>query len=155
MTRFAAFAAATIVGLLPLAAHAQAGTIVTSPAAVQWKQGPPALPKGTQVAVLFGDPTKPGPFGTRTKFPAGTKIMPHTHPVDENVTVISGSVHIGYGDKFDPTKAILVKAGGFIHNPAGTAHYAWFTQPTVVQNITVGPFGMTYVNAANNPPKGK
>ena len=36
--------------------------------------GPP------QTAVLYGDPTKPGVFVSRVKFPAGWKDPPHWHP---------------------------------------------------------------------------
>lgn len=155
MKRARLVAALAFAALLPLAAHAQEATVVASPAAVKWRPAPPALPKGTMVAVLYGDPTKSGPFVTRTKFPAGAKIMPHTHPADENVTVLSGVLHIGFGDKFNPKKGIAIRAGGFIHNPAGTAHYAWFTTPTVIQNNAMGPFGLTYVNAAAGPAKTK
>jgi hypothetical protein len=33
-----------------------------------------------QTAILYGDPTKPGVFVTRIKFPPGYKDMPHWHP---------------------------------------------------------------------------
>jgi hypothetical protein len=35
---------------------------------------------GASTAILFGDPSKPGVYVTRTKFPAGLKVLPHTHP---------------------------------------------------------------------------
>jgi quercetin dioxygenase-like cupin family protein len=141
-------AAVALVALLPFAAYAEDLTVVGSPAAVKWTPAPAAagLPKGTMLATLYGDPTKPEAFATRAKFPAGSKIMPHTHPNDENITVLSGALHIGVGDKYDPKKGTAVKAGGFIHNPAGTPHYAWFTETTVIQNNSVGPSGRTWVN---------
>lgn len=141
-------AAVALVALLPLAGHAEDLTVVGSPAAVKWTPAPAAaeLPKGTMLAVLYGDPTKPQAFATRAKFPGGSKIMPHTHPNDENITVLSGALHIGVGEKFDAKKATVVKAGGFIHNPAGTPHYAWFTEMTVIQNNSVGPSGRTWIN---------
>jgi hypothetical protein len=41
--------------------------------------------------------------------PAGYKIPPHWHPTDENVTVLSGTLGAGMGDKFDKSSASLLK----------------------------------------------
>src|SRR5687768_16678918 len=61
--------------------------------AVKWGPAPPVLPKGGQMAVLSGDPGKPGLFTVRLKMPAGYKIQAHQHPHSEPVTVISGELH--------------------------------------------------------------
>ena len=50
---------------------------------LKWGAAPPAFNPGAQMAVIDGDPTKPGPFVIRAKFPAGFKVMPHFHPTDE------------------------------------------------------------------------
>jgi hypothetical protein len=55
---------------------------------LDWKDGPPSLPKGAKIAVLEGDPAKEGPFVFRVKVPDGYRIPPHTHPKTERVTVI-------------------------------------------------------------------
>ena len=57
-----------------------------SPDQVKWVAAPPAFPKGAQIAVLAGDPSKEGMYVIRLKAPAGYKVMPHSHPFDENVT---------------------------------------------------------------------
>src|SRR3546814_5876619 len=62
------------------------------------------LPAGTQGALLYGDPTKEGPFLLRLKMPAGYKIPPHSHPRPEIVTVISGAFHVGMGETADAAK---------------------------------------------------
>jgi hypothetical protein len=79
---------------------------------LKWGPASPALPTGAQGAALVGDPSKEGFYVVRVKFPAGYKIAPHSHPNDENVTVISGMFHIGVGDKFDDTKGTALKPGG-------------------------------------------
>ena len=153
MTRIGFLAAAAFAALLPLAAHAEEPTVIASPAAVKWMAAPPAagLPKGAQVVVLFGDPAKAEPFATRTEIPAGAKIAPHTHPNDENVTVLSGALHVGLGEKFDSSKGTLVNPGGFVRMPKGTPHYAWTTETTVIQSNSIGPAGRTFVNPADAP----
>lgn len=114
---------------------------------------PPMFPKGGEVAVLMGDPSKPGPFVIQSRAPAGYKIAAHTHPGVENVTDLSGTFHIGMGEKFDDTKGQAVKAGGFMSMPKGMAHYAWFSEPSLIQVHGEGPFTLTYVNPADDPSK--
>src|SRR5260370_18201072 len=65
-----------------------------------WKDNP-ALPKGAQVAILLGDPTKAEVIVQRVKFPANYQVPPHTHPYAEVVTVLSGSIGFGMGEKLD------------------------------------------------------
>lgn len=103
------------------------------------------------MAVLSGDPAKQGIFAVRLKMPAGYKIPAHSHPTDEFVTVISGDLSLGMGDKLDPAKGAALQAGGFANAPAGMNHYAWSKAGAVVQIIAQGPFGMTYVNPADDP----
>src|SRR5215468_11269360 len=83
----------------PPAGHEDAA--LYPPATIVWKDGPPSLPPGARIAVLEGDPAKPGPFVFRVKVPDGYRIPPHTHPKPERVTVISGTFHLGMGEKFD------------------------------------------------------
>ena len=54
-------------------------------------------PEGAQIAVLYGDPGKAGPFVFRLKFPAGYKVAAHMHPNDYDVTVLSGTMYLGMG----------------------------------------------------------
>jgi len=74
---------------------------------------PAAYARGAQLAAVKGDPTKEGMYVVRLKVPAGFKIAPHTHPNDENVTVLSGTFNIGTGDKPDESKGTQDKAGGY------------------------------------------
>src|SRR5438093_1299182 len=87
------------------AGHDEKGTAaIHKPDTLKWQPGPPSLPPGAKVALLEGDPSKPGPFVFRVKFADGTRVMPHTHPRPERVTVISGTLYIGMGEKFDAAK---------------------------------------------------
>ena len=125
---------------------------VMAPSDVKWGDPPPALPKGAQMAVLAGDPTKTGLFVLRLKMPAGYKIMPHSHPTDENITVLSGSFVAGMGDKFDPqTKAL--PAGSFVHMPAKMHHFAMAKGETTVEIASMGPFVINYLDPKDDPSK--
>jgi len=134
-------------------ADATAEMTMVNPASIQWQDAPPSLPKGAKVAVMHGDPGKPGPFTIRLRAPAGYKIAPHTHTQAENLTVISGALYLGMGEKFDQRRAKALGAGGFHFLPGKTAHYAFAKAPTVVQVHGEGPFDINYLNPADNPDK--
>src|SRR5207248_5434120 len=88
----------------PSAAHDKKesmGASLHRPDGLTWQDGPPSLPPGAKIAVLEGDPTKPGPFVFRVKVPDGYRIPSHTHPKPERVTVVSGTFHIGMRDSSD------------------------------------------------------
>src|SRR5690349_23676333 len=99
--------------VLPVIGRAQddKAFIVHKPDQLQWQPAPAALPKGAQVAVLRGDPTKPGIFTMRLKFPAGYVVNPHWHTQDEHITVISGELKIGMGDKANRSETTSVMPG--------------------------------------------
>jgi uncharacterized protein DUF4437 len=124
-----------------------------SPADIQWVDAPPSLPPGAKVAVLEGDPSKPGYFAMRLKSPDGYKIMPHWHPNVERITVISGTLNMGLGDTFDESKAHAMTAGSYGTMQPKVHHYAWTTGETELQITTLGPWKLVYVNPADDPSK--
>lgn len=138
--------------VLPVAAIAAEDHAIVSPEQLKW-MAPPALMQGAEIAVVSGDPSKDEPYVMRLKVPAGFKIMPHTHPNTENVTVISGTFNLGSGPKFDEAKLQAVKAGGFVQVPSGMEHYVLTSEDTLIQLHGVGPTGITYVNPGDDPRK--
>lgn len=120
---------------------------------LKWGPAPPNLPPGSEMAVLAGDPTKPGVFVARAKVPPGYKVPPHHHPTDEYVTVLSGDLTYGMGDKFDTTKGHAMTAGGFFQAAANMNHYVWSKSGAVIQFSAEGPFAIIYVNPADDPTK--
>jgi quercetin dioxygenase-like cupin family protein len=117
---------------------------------VTFNPGPPTLPAGAEIAVLLGSPAEEGPFVIRLKFPAGYDIPPHRHPKEEHVTVLSGGFGMSTGETLDRSVPLLPQ-GSFVRIPVGEAHFAWTKEETVVQLNGNGPFGVEYVNAADDP----
>ena len=126
---------------------------IVAPAEMQWVDAPPGVPPGAKLAVLDGDPGKRGQFTVRFQFPANYKIMPHTHPTDEHITVISGKLNLGMGEKFDQTASREMLPNAFGVMPAGMVHFAWTGEPTIIQLHGTGPFKINYVNPADDPRK--
>lgn len=139
-------AATTTVPVATTTAPAEtARQVVLKAQDVRYVPGPPALPAGTEVAVLQGDPTKPGPFVQRARFPDGSRIQPHTHPGTENVTVLEGTFYLGFGERFSEETTQALPAGSHFSIPADTAHFAYVQGRTVVELHGTGPFVLNYV----------
>lgn len=112
-----------------------------------------SLPQGAKIAVIEGPMDQATPFTVRVKFPADYKMPAHWHPAIEHVTVISGTFNMGTGDKLDTTKTKALSAGSVAVIPPKTNHFAWTEEETVVQLHGVGPWGITYVDSADDPRK--
>ena len=121
------------------------------PQNMKWTEGPDSLPKGAEIAVLEGDPTKSGPYTLRIKIPANYRIMPHWHPIIEHITVISGSISLGMGDTFDAEKMTTLPTGTFAYMPAKMHHFAATKEASILQLHGVGPWGITYINPNDDP----
>ena len=120
---------------------------------MKWGDGPPSLPPGGKIAVIAGDPSKPGPFVIRAQVPAGYKVAPHWHPGDENLTILSGAVALGMGETWDNSKMESVGTGGYAALPAEMRHYFLAKSASTFQVHGMGPFVVNYVNPADDPSK--
>ena len=146
-------AAAPATGQHKAAAPATSQHKMVLPDQVQWGPAPPSLPPGAQMAVLDGDPSKPGMFTIRARFPVGWAVPAHCHPTDEHVVVFSGTFMVGLGDKADPAKMHPLTAGSFAKMPRRVNHFASAKGETILQIYGAGPFVLNYVNPADDPRK--
>jgi quercetin dioxygenase-like cupin family protein len=90
-TTKATIAVLFLAGVAPYVNAQTADHRIVTPQDMKWSAAPAVLPKGAEMVLLYGDPSKEGPFSLRLKFPANYHVPPHTHPVDEIVTVLSGT----------------------------------------------------------------
>jgi quercetin dioxygenase-like cupin family protein len=141
-----------LAGLFALPVAAMDDHVSLASDQLKWSPISPAYQKGAEMAVLAGDPTKDGQYVIRIKAPAGYRVAPHSHPFDEHVTVISGSLILDGGDKLNDSKA-AIKAGAFVKMPKGMVHYAIFPELTIIQVHGRGPQGITYMNPSDDPRK--
>jgi hypothetical protein len=126
--------------------------VSVNPDELKWGDAPPTLPKGAQVAVLHGDPSKAATFAIRLKAPDGYKIPPHWHTQDEQLTIISGTLVMHTGDTMDaPAHDLGVGAYHFL--PGKSHHAAEAKGETVIQINGKGPFDIHYLNPADDPQK--
>jgi quercetin dioxygenase-like cupin family protein len=150
-------------GLIAAAMVALAGTAYTGEASEHAREltpadinftDDPAFPKGAQSMLIHGDPSKPEFFIIRLKFPPNYIVPAHTHPALESVTVLTGSMGSGMGEKVDITKGKMLDAGSLLILPGNHPHYVWTgDEETIIQVAANGPFDIIYVNPEEDPRK--
>jgi quercetin dioxygenase-like cupin family protein len=141
-------------GSSPAAAteRAQAEAVMLTPGEVTWTPDPASLPPGAKIAILEGDPKEEGLVTIRLALPPDFKLMPHTHPDFERVTVLSGTLYFGLGEKMEPAKAKPLPAGSFFVFPPDTGMFGFTKdQETVIQLNVKGPWDVHYINPADDP----
>ena len=143
------FAAAAIAAAASMAVTTIAHGQVLTPDQLNYQRNPAS---GSEIAVVMGDPSKPGPFVVRVRYPAGFKAMPHWHPIDIQVTVLSGTMLWAEGETFDESKLKEYPEGSFIFEKAKAPHYQMAKTPVVFQAAAVsGPQGFHFVNPKDDP----
>ena len=119
--------------------------VALTPQEVRWFT-PPYYTDGRERAQLLGDSSQGGAWIDRVKIPAGKRVLAHTHPHDEVVTVIEGTWYLGEGTKFDATRLKGYPAGSFIDIPTGLPHFAAAQDGTVIVQLNGnGKFQTDYV----------
>lgn len=128
---------ALVLGAAASLASAQDSGRTVTPGELQWK---PGRHPGTEVADIVGDPSKPGPYIQRVKFPPNVKVPPHTHPEERQNIILSGTWYVGWGAKFDPDTARALPAGSVYTEPANSVHFVFSRdEPVIFQISGVGP----------------
>lgn len=112
--------------------------LVIPPGQIKWVRNAAGT---SETAVLFGDPSKPGPYVMRIKWLPGNNFSrPHVHNTDRFFVVISGTWWVGSGTKFDPASTVPVKPGSYVAHFAGQPHYDGAKdEEAVIQVFGTGP----------------
>jgi quercetin dioxygenase-like cupin family protein len=122
---------------------------------IKWVDAPSIGP-GAKTAVIDGDPKSTGPFVMRLKVPPKTTIKMHTHPADENVTVLSGTLHFAATDKLDTKMAKAFGPGSYFSIGKGKPMFAYTSdKEAVLQLHGNGPWGITYLDQKDGTAKKK
>jgi quercetin dioxygenase-like cupin family protein len=105
-------------------------------------------PTGIHTATVIGNPGKAGLYVMRGKLPPGFKIPPHTHPDERVVTVLSGTLYLGFGDQFDEASLKALPPGSLWTEPGGRAHFVWAKDGEVIFQVNgMGPTATVPVQA--------
>ncbi len=147
---------ALAVGLAVLASplahsdHHHGAMLDVFPSHLRWA-GAASIPKAIELAVVYGDPSKPGPYVFRARMPAGTKLWVHKHPDERWVTVLQGTYRSAVGEAYDVPAATEYPEGSFYVTGANAPHYSYAVTDVIVQEQGIGPTGIEYVHAEDDP----
>jgi len=76
----------------------------------------------------------------------GARLEPHSHPDERHTTVLSGTIQVGFGERFDESRMVEIPAGAVLVVPARTPHFGWARQGDAeYQETGVGPTGTVFV----------
>ncbi len=129
-------AAMLVIGPSAQGLQDQQGFVRITPEQVNWVNDT----DGVQRATISGDPTKPGIYVVRVKFPPGIMSRPHFHHEDRYAVVLKGTWYTGTGDVLDPDKTVPLKVGSFMKHPAGAHHFDGAKdEEVIVQIVGYGP----------------
>jgi quercetin dioxygenase-like cupin family protein len=106
---------------------------------------------GIETVVVKGDPTKAGLYTLMLRVAPNVRIQPHSHRDDRVATVIKGTWHFAYGEKFNEGSLKPLGPGSFYTEPPNMAHFAMTKEEVVLQITGTGPSSTTYVDPANDP----
>jgi quercetin dioxygenase-like cupin family protein len=86
---------------------------------LKWGACPDFMPRGCQIAVLHGDPSKDN-ADVFFKVPANAEIPRHWHTSAERMVLVEGNLYVTY-DGHDP---VTLKPGTYAYGPAKLPHKA-------------------------------
>lgn len=86
---------------------------------LKWGPCPAFIPKGCEIAVLHGDPSKPN-VDVFFKVPANFTIPNHWHTSAERMVLVSGEMDVTY----EGQKTVTLKTGTYAYGPAKLPHKA-------------------------------
>ena len=118
---------------------------VLKPTDINWEKVE-KLSNGVQNFLVVGDPQKEGYYIMMVRIPNGTKLLPHFHPENRTVVVVSGTFYYGYGDSFDEAKLNEMITGTFFTEPSDKPHFAFAKVGDVILQVNgFGPTGSTMI----------
>jgi quercetin dioxygenase-like cupin family protein len=133
-------ATVTLNGSLALGQGGGRGFVRVTPEQVTWVADKDAGGLGVERATIQGDPSRPGIYVIRIKFPPGVMSRPHFHKEDRHAVVLKGTWYTGTGDVFAPDKTVGLKPGSYMMHPAGEKHFDGAKDEEVIlQLIGYGP----------------
>ncbi len=110
----------------------------------------PIRPVAGDFEVIYGDPEKAGePFVMRIRELPGTVIPPHTHPIDEHLTVVEGTLYFAVAETYDPALLTELPAGSYAFVPKGRTMFGASPEGAIVQVHGNGPFHINWRHGLN------
>jgi quercetin dioxygenase-like cupin family protein len=135
--------ASALVAAPSFSAPSESDFLIVPTEKIVWKEAD----AGAKMAVVFGDPSKPGMYVIRAYFLPGVMSSPHFHGEDRHVIVVQGTWNAGTDDSWDPKATTPLKTGTYMFHKAGAVHYDGSAgdEGAMVQIVGMGPSKTTFL----------
>lgn len=125
------------------------GHVMVTPDELDWTDIA-SMAAPAKMAVIEGDLGRAEPFTFRLRLPDGYRILPHVHPAYERVTVLEGTLHFAHGEVFDADATTRLPEGGVAIMAPGEPMFGRAEGDVVIQLHGTGPWGITYIDPADD-----
>jgi quercetin dioxygenase-like cupin family protein len=116
-------------------------SLIWDPDKIRWQREEDG---GARYAVLDGDRDNPGSsFSYAFSMPSGLWVKAHTHTQQAHVTVVRGTLLLGFGRRMDKSKFVRVRAGQHFIVRAGVPHYEGAEGETLIIGAALGGWKTT------------
>ena len=112
-------------------------------------------PKRQETAILYGDPSREGPYGMLIKWHPGNFSRPHFHDKTRHIYVVSGTWWVSSSNVYDEHTTYPFHAGTFSTDVANTVHWdgcrTGESEPAVILLTGIGPVKTVSVDERGQP----
>lgn len=110
-----------------------------------------SMGEGAEIAIIEGELSEEEPFTLRIRMEDGYEIKPHIHPAYERVTVLEGTLHFAHGERYDADATHALEEDDFAIMSPGDPMFGHAEGETVIQLHGTGPWGIDYIDPADDP----
>src|SRR5690242_4402671 len=112
-------------------------------------------PKRSETAILYGDPSREGPYGLLIKWHPGNFSRPHFHDQTRYIYVVSGTWWVSSSNVYDERTTYPFHAGTFSTDVANMTHWdgcrTGESEPAVILLTGIGPVKTVSVDESGKP----
>ena len=124
------------------------------PKNIVWKQNG-KVPGEADVANVYGDPNKPGPYAVLYRWHVGSFSRPHFHDKVRHIVVVSGTWWVSTSTKYDEKLTYPLTAGATATDEKDAIHWdgtrSGEKEEAIIYLYGEGPVSTVFVDTAGKP----
>jgi len=125
---------------------------VTLPKNIKWEV---MAPGEADIAHIYGDPSKPGPYAVMYRWHPGAFSRPHFHDQIRHIVVLSGTWWVSSSSVYDEKNTYPLHAGTLAVDEKNAIHWdgtrSGEKEPAILYLYGEGPVATVYVDTQGRP----
>jgi hypothetical protein len=124
------------------------------PKDIKWKQNG-SIPGEADVANVYGDPSKPGPYAVLYRWHQGAFSRPHFHDKVRHIVVVQGTWWVSSSSAYDEKTTYPLHAGTTATDEVNGIHWdgtrSGEKEPAIIYLYGEGPVATVFVDPTGKP----